>query len=79
MNDKLAAAAAPPPTPAPDTTDPDVAASLGVLATTHAAPRAGQRPGSNPSTARPYSPPTPENDSTITSTEFRGTQRSVHG
>jgi hypothetical protein len=62
---QLAAAAAPPPAPAPATTDPDVAASLGVLASTHAAPPAGQHPGSNPSTARPYSPPAPENDSTI--------------
>jgi hypothetical protein len=56
INDQLAAAAAPPPAPAPATTDPDVAASLGVLASTHAAPTAGQRPGGNPSTARPYNP-----------------------
>jgi hypothetical protein len=55
VNDQLAAAAAPPPA----TTDPDVAASLGVLASTHAAPPAGQHPGSNPSTARPYSPRKP--------------------
>jgi peptidoglycan hydrolase CwlO-like protein len=66
INDQLAAAAAPPPDPAPATTDPDVAASLGVLASTHAAPPAGQHPGSNPSTARPYSPPAPDHDSTIT-------------
>ncbi|HEY0689553.1 MAG TPA: hypothetical protein VGD71_10960 [Kribbella sp.] len=69
INDKLAAAVAPPPAPAPattDTTDPDVAASLGVLASTHAAPPAGHRPGINPSTARPYSPPAPEHDNTIT-------------
>jgi hypothetical protein len=60
VNDQLAAAAAPPPA----TTDPDVAASLGVLASTHAAPPAGQHPGSNPSTARPYSPPEAERDTT---------------
>jgi hypothetical protein len=64
INDKLAAAAAPPPAPAPATTDPDVAASLGVLASTHAATPAGQHPGSNPSTARPYSPPEAERDTT---------------
>jgi hypothetical protein len=40
---------------APITTDSDVAASLGVLAATHAAPPAGQRPGNNPSASRPYS------------------------
>jgi hypothetical protein len=64
VNDKLNEAAAPAPAPAPAVvTDPDVAASLGVLASSHDAAPGGQRPGS-PAHARPYRPPEAERDTT---------------
>jgi hypothetical protein len=64
VNDKLNEAAAPTPAPAPTAvTDPDVAASLGVLASSHGAAPGGQHPGS-PAPAQPYSPPEAERDTT---------------
>jgi hypothetical protein len=60
IDDKLNAAAAPPPVPAPVAAiDPDVAASLGVLASTHGATRNGERREGGP-TGRPYTPTTVE-------------------
>jgi len=68
INDQLAAVAAPLPAPAVVSADPDVAASLGVLAATHAPPVPGHRQGHHPETGQRYRPgsndlaPAPELD-----------------
>jgi hypothetical protein len=63
INDKLAAAAAPPAVPASVGTDPDVAASLGVLAAAHAPPSTGHQHRHNPNAARLYGPSAGRSDS----------------